>query len=119
MWNAEGTKRVWSSQPLLATGDAERALGDADLDALLSYSQPAQPDDLLLSPPDCAGTPPVLQRLVQRLTRVWLRCDDHSALRTLCDLLDEKRYSWRRVHPRIVSDPPDDSDLALRLALRH
>lgn len=119
MWNAEGTKRVWSSQPPLATGDAERALGDADLDALLSYSQPAQPDDLLLSPPDCAGTPPVLQRLVQRLTRVWLRCDDHSALRTLCDLLDEKRYSWRRVHPRIVSHPPDDSGLALRLALWH
>lgn len=110
---------MWSSQPLLATSDAERTLCDADMDALLSYSQPAQPDDLLLSPPESPGTPTLLQRLVRRFTRVWMRCDEHSALQTLCDLLDEKRYSWRRVHPRIVSDSPDDSDLTLRLALWH
>ncbi|CAH2107888.1 unnamed protein product [Euphydryas editha] len=108
-----GTKRVWSSQPLLTRdtgadfavdGDAI-ALSSADLDALLSYSQPAHSDDLLLSQPleSPGAAPTLLQRLVRRITRVWTRCNDESALRTLCDLLDEKRYLWRRVHPRILA----------------
>ncbi|XP_047530509.1 serine/threonine-protein kinase grp [Vanessa atalanta] len=107
----EGTKRVWSSQPLMAaeagTGDQDAlVLSAADMDALLSYSQPAHTDDLLLStPPDATqGTQPgLLQRLVRRMTRVWMRCDDTAALKALTDLLDEKRYVWRRVHPRILA----------------
>lgn len=76
------------------------------MDALLSHSQPAQADDLLpCSPPDLASRRqlPPLQRLVHRMTRVWLRVDEPAALRALAAALDERRYSWRRLHPRIFA----------------
>ncbi|CAH0714048.1 unnamed protein product, partial [Brenthis ino] len=122
----DGTRRVWCSQPLpgaSSAGDTRRVEGGtpgapdlsaADIDALLCYSQPAHADDLLLStPPDTPGAPPappgMLQRLVRRMTRVWLRCDDAAALRALAALLDQQRYTWRRIHPRIFAiDCGDD-----------
>ncbi|XP_032515254.2 LOW QUALITY PROTEIN: serine/threonine-protein kinase grp [Danaus plexippus] len=105
--------RAWCSQPSGGprgtpdpAWDPAWELSAADMDALLSHSQPAQADDLLpCSPPDLASRRqlPPLQRLVHRMTRVWLRVDEPAALRALAAALDERRYSWRRLHPRIFA----------------
>ncbi|XP_041988419.1 serine/threonine-protein kinase grp isoform X2 [Aricia agestis] len=91
---AAGT-RVSSSQPALGAAD----LTAADMDALLSRSQPAQPDDLLLP---CEASQATLG-VAGRMTRVWLRCDAPTALRQLGQLLDEKRYVWRHLQPLLVA----------------
>ncbi|XP_069356572.1 serine/threonine-protein kinase Chk1 isoform X2 [Maniola hyperantus] len=89
-------RRAWSSQPLPGATPA-RALTAADMDAMLSSSQPATADDLLLATPD-QGTPgDALARLVRRMTRVWLRCDAAAALAALGAVLDAQRAPWRRV----------------------
>ncbi|OWR49255.1 Serine/threonine-protein kinase grp [Danaus plexippus plexippus] len=85
--------RAWCSQPSGGprgtpdpAWDPAWELSAADMDALLSHSQPAQADDLLpCSPPDLASRRqlPPLQRLVHRMTRVWLRVDEPAALDSL------------------------------------
>ncbi|XP_045768883.1 serine/threonine-protein kinase grp-like isoform X2 [Maniola jurtina] len=47
---SSGSRRAWSSQPLPGAAPA-RALTAADMDAMLSSSQPATADDLLLATP--------------------------------------------------------------------
>ncbi|XP_052739655.1 serine/threonine-protein kinase grp [Bicyclus anynana] len=93
----------WSSQPLPAgAGAACPALSAADMDAALSYSQPAHADDLLLTPAD-APAAGARAPLVRRLTRVWLRCDARAALDALAAVLTAQRCAWRRLHPSIVA----------------
>ncbi|XP_072938656.1 serine/threonine-protein kinase Chk1 isoform X3 [Epargyreus clarus] len=114
--------RVWSSQPARgaggdAAGDAGGdavdgaaagvgALSAAAMDALLSHSQPAHADDLLLAtPPDATlGTQQgVLARLVRRMTRVWLHCDEAAAVQALVTVLQQKGYVWRHLQPRLLA----------------
>ncbi|XP_063822867.1 serine/threonine-protein kinase grp [Ostrinia nubilalis] len=99
--------RAWRSQPCAADADAPDAeLSAADMDALLSHSQPAQPDDLLLaSQHDSPGAQNelIMQRLVRRMTRVRLRCDEATALRALCDAARALGYTTRRLdHSRVA-----------------
>ncbi|KAL0880543.1 hypothetical protein ABMA27_001780 [Loxostege sticticalis] len=104
----EEAARAWRSQPAAADdcADAAGELSAADMDALLSHSQPAHADDLLLATQhDSPYTQNefVLQRLVRRMTRMRLRCDEAAALRALCDALRERGYSWRRLdHNRLA-----------------
>ncbi|XP_037298064.1 serine/threonine-protein kinase grp isoform X1 [Manduca sexta] len=102
---AEGSAREWRSQP--AAADARPlspALSLADMDALLTHSQPARDSDLLLaSQPGAALGPALAARLVRRLTRVWLRCDPAPALRALADALRARGHTWRRLHPRLLA----------------
>ncbi|XP_028170340.1 serine/threonine-protein kinase chk-1 isoform X6 [Ostrinia furnacalis] len=99
--------RAWRSQPCAADADAPDAdLSAADMDALLSHSQPAQPDDLLLaSQHDSPGAQNelIMQRLVRRMTRVRLRCDEATALRALCEAARALGYTTRRLdHSRVA-----------------
>ncbi|XP_037298065.1 serine/threonine-protein kinase Chk1 isoform X2 [Manduca sexta] len=105
MLAGEGSAREWRSQP--AAADARPlspALSLADMDALLTHSQPARDSDLLLaSQPGAALGPALAARLVRRLTRVWLRCDPAPALRALADALRARGHTWRRLHPRLLA----------------
>lgn len=101
--NDSTTTRTWRSQP--AAGDVTDGLSPADtlsaadMDALISYSQPAVADDLLLNTPTSGALPP----LVRRMTRLWLCVDEATALRTLGDVLHQRGYVWRRLHPRLLA----------------
>lgn len=102
----EGAFRVSRSQPAVSeAGGGE--LSAADMEALVSYSQPSAADDLLLaSQPDAATActqPNVMQRLMKRMTRVWMLCDEQAALQALCAVLREKGYVWRHVNPRLLA----------------
>ncbi|CAH2075815.1 unnamed protein product, partial [Iphiclides podalirius] len=56
------------------------------------------------SPPEPATQPQgVLQRLVRRLTRVWVRCDEAQALAKLTEELSRRHYRWRYLHPRMLA----------------
>lgn len=104
VYTADGARRVWCSQPAGAGGGPDAPdLSAADMDALLSYSQPAHADEALPASP---ASPDACTPLVRRGTRVWLRCDDAAALRALVAALEGARCAWRRVHPRIVSTRP-------------
>lgn len=99
--------RVWASQPARgardsADGDDGAALRPEDMDALLSHSQPAHADDLLLATQEPEGGA-VCARVVRRLSRVWVRCDEREALRALQDALRQHRYDFRRLDKRTVS----------------
>lgn len=73
--STEGAERAWRSQPTAAAAADLGDLSAADMDALISYSQPAHADDLLLATPaDAALTP-----LGRRMTRLWLRADEAAA----------------------------------------
>ncbi|XP_075974311.1 serine/threonine-protein kinase grp isoform X4 [Anticarsia gemmatalis] len=108
MLAGECAARAWRSQPgdVPHCGEAPApgaALSPADMDALISYSQPAHADDLLLhdellSAPGAARPP-----LVRRMTRLWLRLDAAAALQALGRELSQRGYVWRRLHPRLVS----------------
>ena len=101
--STEGASRAWRSQPTAADAtDAPDELSAADMDALISYSQPAHADDLLLATPADAALAP----LGRRMTRVWLRADEPHALAALADVLRARGYVWRRLHPRLVSRAP-------------
>ncbi|XP_038214532.1 serine/threonine-protein kinase Chk1-like [Zerene cesonia] len=94
--------RAWSSQPATGeAGGAEPPLSARDMDELLSYSQPARGDELLLGSPERGPAP--LQRLVRRMTRVFVRAAEPAALRALTGLLDARGYLWRYLHPRILA----------------
>ncbi|XP_075974309.1 serine/threonine-protein kinase grp isoform X2 [Anticarsia gemmatalis] len=105
---AECAARAWRSQPgdVPHCGEAPApgaALSPADMDALISYSQPAHADDLLLhdellSAPGAARPP-----LVRRMTRLWLRLDAAAALQALGRELSQRGYVWRRLHPRLLA----------------
>ncbi|XP_053612903.1 serine/threonine-protein kinase grp isoform X2 [Plodia interpunctella] len=77
----------------------------ADMQALLSHSQPAAPDDLLLSQDVAlsATQPSVMQRLMRRMTRVWMRCDEARALRALGAALRDRGYVWTHLNPRTLA----------------
>ncbi|KAJ8721758.1 hypothetical protein PYW07_002533 [Mythimna separata] len=100
---AEVAARAWRSQPTAADvtdGAAPDELSAADMDALISYSQPAHADDLLLATPaDGASLAP----LGRRMTRVWLRGDEAAAMAALGDALRPRGYVWRRLHPRLMA----------------
>lgn len=106
---AECEARGWRSQP--AAGDVVEhapadALSAADMDALISYSQPAAADDMLLADDVLLGSPAAARAaapFVRRMTRFWLRADEANAVRALGDVLHERGYVWRRLHPRLVS----------------
>ncbi|CAG9113595.1 unnamed protein product [Plutella xylostella] len=99
----ESSWRGYSSQPAAAAG----ALSAADMDDMLSYSQPAHADDMLLATQSDRQTQltqqSVLQRLVRRMTRVWVRVDEAAALEALCGVLSEQHYQHHYVHPRILA----------------
>ncbi|KAJ8731060.1 hypothetical protein PYW08_002473 [Mythimna loreyi] len=100
---AEGAARAWRSQPTAADvtdGDTPDELSAADMDALISYSQPAHADDLLLATP-VDGAP--LTPLGRRMTRVWLRADEAAAMAALADALRQRGHVWRRLHPRLMA----------------
>ncbi|KAM3959555.1 serine/threonine-protein kinase grp isoform 1-T2 [Aphomia sociella] len=113
MLENESTFRVSRSQPApTERGECEvdgggDALSAADMDELVSYSQPTSADELLLgSQADSAGPctqPNVMQRLVRRMTRVWMSCDEQAALQALCVVLRDKGYVWRHLNPRLVA----------------
>lgn len=76
------------------------------MDALLSHSQPAHADDLLLASQHDSPAPlgaAVLQRLMRRLTRVRLACDEARALRALADAAHQRGYVCRRLDHNRVS----------------
>ncbi|CAK1549309.1 unnamed protein product [Leptosia nina] len=99
------SERAWSSQPC-AAGEQ---LSDTDMDELLSYSQPAHTDDLLLEAADGtqstqgSGPGALLQRLVRRMTRVFVRCNEQEALRTLADALSTRGYTYRHLQPKLMA----------------
>lgn len=86
----------------MTDGSAPGDLSAADMEALISYSQPAHADDLLLATPALDGAP-----LGRRMTRLWLCVDEAQAMAALGDALRERGYVWRRLHPRLVSVAPD------------
>ncbi|XP_068632626.1 serine/threonine-protein kinase Chk1 isoform X2 [Battus philenor] len=102
---AESVARGWCSQPAGSIAQvAAYEPATAHVRALLSHSQPAQPDELLVSSPEPGAQPRgVLQRLVRRLTRVWVRCDEASALSALTAALELRRDRWRYLHPRMLA----------------
>uniref|UniRef100_A0A2A4JSH0 Uncharacterized protein n=1 Tax=Heliothis virescens TaxID=7102 RepID=A0A2A4JSH0_HELVI len=77
--STEAAGRAWRSQPTAADA-ADPAdpsdLSAADMDALISYSQPAHADDLLLGTPADGAAALSLGR---RMTRVWLRAAGRRA----------------------------------------
>ncbi|XP_026744954.1 serine/threonine-protein kinase grp [Trichoplusia ni] len=84
-WLREGETRAWRSQPAggedgAAAGEGAAELSAADMDALICYSQPAQPDDL--PPPEPGALP-----LGRRRTRLWLRGEPAAALAALAAAL--------------------------------
>lgn len=101
--------RGWCSQPASTnvTTDAitAEALSTVDMDSILSFSQPAASDDLLLSQHSPATQTPqsVLQRLVRRMTRVWVRVNEGEALAALCNALHARGDTWQRLHPTILA----------------
>ncbi|GBP45167.1 hypothetical protein EVAR_95819_1 [Eumeta japonica] len=101
-------ERGWCSQPARAPESTE-AVDTADCgEAIFSYSQPAAIDDLLLGTQSLQNTQTgsshqsVLQRLVRRMTRVWVRLDEAAALDELCEVLRRTPYTWRRDHAHTV-----------------
>ncbi|CAB3250881.1 unnamed protein product [Arctia plantaginis] len=112
-------ERAWRSQPARADGcdttdaaDAAGALSAADMDALISSSQPAAADDLLLRASGSARAP-----LVRRMTRLWLRAEPSRALHALGLALRRRGYVWRRLHPHLVSLSPATPHRRLEIAL--
>lgn len=102
---------MWASQPARGARhdrdepDGPDGLRPEDMDALLSHSQPAHADDLLLATQEVesgAGGA-VCARVVRRLSRVWVRCGEREALRALQDALRQHRYDFRRLDKRTVS----------------
>lgn len=89
------------------------------MDALISSSQPAAADDLLLAEeraraPGAARTP-----LVRRMTRLWLRAEPARALAALSDALRVRGHVWRRLHPHVLA-VECGAELHMRAcALRH
>uniref|UniRef100_S4NLI0 Serine/threonine-protein kinase Chk1 n=3 Tax=Pararge aegeria TaxID=116150 RepID=S4NLI0_9NEOP len=78
------------------------------MDAMLSSSQPAHADELLLSPGGAGAAGGVagadaLARLVRRLTRVWLRCDAEAALAALRAALREQGCAWHELQPATLA----------------
>lgn len=110
MWDLRVAERTWRSQPCEAVGGAgeeagggeggegeagegTRELSAADMEALLSHSQPAQADDLVVLAP----------RLVRRMTRLWVRCGARDALAALRRALRERGLASRDLHPRLLA----------------
>lgn len=81
------------------------------MDALLWHSQPAHADDLLLATQEDEGAAGVCARVVRRLSRVWVRCDEREALRALQDALRLLRYDFRRLDKRTVRIAPSPAPL--------
>lgn len=106
---AGGEERTWRSQPAPAAAvhtlteePANDELSAADMDALISHSQPTHADDLLAGSPvsgaaSQAGTGP-LARLARRMTRVWVAGAPDAALAAAARAL-----SARRPHPRLLT----------------
>ncbi|XP_060803931.1 serine/threonine-protein kinase grp isoform X2 [Amyelois transitella] len=96
--------RICRSQPARSSV-CELSPSAADMEALLSHSQPAAADDLLLSQDSglTATQPSIMQRLVRRMTRVWMKCDEAKALSALCDALRDKGYVWRYLNPKLLA----------------
>lgn len=95
----ENEERAWRSQPTAGDAtDAPDELSAADMDALISYSQPAHADDVLLG----AEHPPGEHAVGRRMTRVWLRGDEARALAALGDALAARGHSWRRAGARTL-----------------
>ncbi|XP_059049588.1 serine/threonine-protein kinase grp [Achroia grisella] len=108
MQEHEGAFRVSRSQPAVSEVDGGGGdLSADDMDALMSYSQPSAADDMLLaSQADSVGActqPSVMQRLMRRMTRVWMSCDEQAALQALCAVLREKGFVWRHLNPRLLA----------------
>nr|XP_049696326.1 serine/threonine-protein kinase grp isoform X1 [Helicoverpa armigera]XP_049696327.1 serine/threonine-protein kinase grp isoform X1 [Helicoverpa armigera] len=99
----EAAARAWRSQPTAADAADPTDPSDlsaADMDALISYSQPAHADDLLLaSPADGAAA----LSLGRRMTRVWLRAGAAAALDALAGAGRERGYTCRRLHARLLA----------------
>ncbi|KAH9642109.1 hypothetical protein HF086_007229 [Spodoptera exigua] len=94
----ENEERTWRSQPTGGEAtDAPDDLSAADMDALISYSQPAHADDLLLGADAALGAPLGPGR---RMTRVWLRGDEAGALGALGAALEARGHAWRRAGAR-------------------
>nr|XP_049696329.1 serine/threonine-protein kinase grp isoform X3 [Helicoverpa armigera] len=103
MLAGEAAARAWRSQPTAADAADPTDPSDlsaADMDALISYSQPAHADDLLLaSPADGAAA----LSLGRRMTRVWLRAGAAAALDALAGAGRERGYTCRRLHARLLA----------------
>ncbi|XP_050669739.1 serine/threonine-protein kinase grp isoform X2 [Leptidea sinapis] len=105
------SERAWCSQPSRAevtdTGAGAEELSAADMEQLISYSQPTHPEDLLLADGSGetreAGGPGVLQQLVRRMTRVFVSCDEARALDALCRVLAARSHAARYVTPRTLA----------------
>lgn len=72
----------------------------------MSFSQPAQPDQLLLSSQLTQGTQASqtpLQRLVKRMTRVLVRTTLEDTITHLETLFNKLNYSHRCHTPNVVS----------------
>lgn len=103
---------MWASQPARGARDEpdgdDGALRPEDMDALLSHSQPAHADDLLLATQEPEGGAAgargaVCARVVRRLSRVWVRCGEREALRALQEALRQHRYDFRRLDGRTLA----------------
>lgn len=108
--STEGETRAWRSQPAggeegAAGGEGAAELSAADMDALICYSQPAQPDDL---PPTEPGAMP----LGRRRTRLWLRTEPAAALAALAQALARRGLGWRRLGASVLR--VECGELALR-----
>lgn len=75
------------------------------MDALICYSQPAQPDDL--PPPEPGALP-----LGRRRTRLWLRGEPADALAALAAALARRGLGWRRLGASVLR--VESGELALR-----
>ncbi|CAH0407157.1 unnamed protein product [Chilo suppressalis] len=122
-WLTEGgpthaeSGRLWRSQPAAAGAgdhdhDRDRDQCDGALsaaagavDALMSHSQPAHVDDLLLASqlsPPCTQ-PDISGRVVRRMTRLRVRGDEESALRALGAAALQLGYAARRLHRHVMA----------------
>ncbi|XP_071527552.1 serine/threonine-protein kinase grp isoform X2 [Panulirus ornatus] len=91
--------RLACSQPENPTSCSMDNVGNANVGVgIVSFSQPAQPDQLLLSSQLTPGTQPSqtpLQRLVKRMTRILVRTSVEDTITHLEALFNKMNYTYR------------------------
>ncbi|XP_076040324.1 serine/threonine-protein kinase grp isoform X2 [Oratosquilla oratoria] len=110
--NLDEVARMACSQPDPATNITEKSLEDVDVvRAVVSFSQPAQPDQLLLSTQVSQGTQASqtpLQRLVKRMTRILVCSSLEDTLTHLEAVFSKLKYSYKCNAANVVTVTTQD-----------